>query len=194
MNKKYMLHCINHNISQYYELDRNDLHQFNSFLQVVHIPKRKILYQAGEIHTSLSFITRGIMKAYIYDSKGNEIIFHFPKEDWWVGDISSFYFQKKALIQFESIEECEILSISIKGMNQLQHLNPKFEYAFHNLLKRYIDSFHERYQDHRVLSAKERYDKFLIEYPDLVLRVPLKQIASYLGVSPEFLSKLRKIK
>lgn len=189
-----MFNDINFNLNKLYPLDRNELMLFNSCLSIVRIPKRTKILRANEIHNNIYYVTKGILKAYALDSKGNEVILHFPKEDWWVGDINSFYFGEPAVAQFETIEDSEFLFISKEKYDSLVEENIHFELAFNNLAKRYINSYQSRYIDILTLSAKTRYDKFVAKYPDVIQRVSQKSIASYLGVTPEFLSKMRSSK
>lgn len=164
---------------------------FNSLLTVVNVPKRTVYYKLGETNNCLSFINTGLLKCYVLDKENREVVIHFPKEDWWVSDVNSFYFKEPSRFQYETIENSQLVQITHDKLEVLFLKYPKFENAFHNLLKRYIISFHERYINLLTKSAKERYELFALKYPDLVQRVPQKSIASYLGVTPEFLSKMR---
>jgi len=182
---------INNNLRKYQTFENDEFELFNSLLEYREVSKKVILYESGEVHDSLSYVLQGAFKAYIVNEKGNEIVFHFPIEDWWVCDINSFYFGEPATIQFETIEDCKLLSINASNMAMLKEKNHKFEIAFNNLLKRYIVSIQKKYFDLLSLTANERYNVFINQYPSLVQRVPLKSIASYLGITPEFLSKMR---
>lgn len=186
-----MFSRINSNLRKNYDFEDLDLVLFDSYLELKRIPKKTIYYRAGERNNYLSFVTKGILKAYITDSRGNEIVLHFPKEDWWVGDFNSFHFGEPASVQFETIEDCELLCISSENMHTLVNRCNKFESAFNILMKRHLASFQTRYVNLLTLSAKERFEIFAKNHPDILQRVPQKSIASYVGVTPEFLSKMR---
>lgn len=191
LQKVCMFSRINNNLRKHCDFEDLDLVLFDSYLELRRIQKKTIYYRTGEKNNYLSFVTKGILKAYITDTRGNEIVLHFPKEDWWVGDFNSFHFNEPSLIQFETLEDCELLCISKENMDLLVNRVRNFEVAFNVLMKRHLASFQMRYVNLLSLSAKERYEIFAKNYPDILQRVPQKSIASYIGVTPEFLSKMR---
>lgn len=180
------------NIQKHESFSFEELEYFGSLFETIRIPKKTVYYKLGESNNCLSYINKGLIKGYIYDQDDKDIVLHFCKEDYWVSDVSSFYFQEPSRLQFETIEDTELLQITHDHIQKLFSKHPKFQAAFHNLLKRYIISFQERYINSQIKTALERYEIFEEKFPDLVQRVPQKSIASYLGVTPEFLSKLRR--
>jgi CRP-like cAMP-binding protein len=182
---------IFNNLRKVYPFEDSELDYFRSHLEVVVIPKKTIYYKIGDAENCLSFVNKGLLKCYVHDPEGKEVIMYFCKEDYWAADINSFYLKEPSRFQFETIEETELLQISHERLTIVLKEMPSFEAAFHNLLKRYIINFHERYIHSQTKTALERYEIFENKFPDLIQRVPQKSIASYLGVTPEFLSKMR---
>lgn len=189
-----MFNYINDHIKNFSTISDDDLLMFNSILEFKHFPKKSIIFKAGEVSNYMAFIIKGIGKAYVYDQQKNEFVIYFPKEEWWITDLKSFYNREPASIQFEAIEDCDIICIPHDKLINLLGKKLIFESAAHNIMNHYTILCQERLIDMITLSAKERYEKFALRFPDIIQRVPQKSIASYIGVTPEFLSKIRSMK
>lgn len=186
-----MFELIDKNISKHIQLSEEELIFFHSLLKVKTIGKKQFIQQAGETSHHTGFITKGCVKNYILDEKGHEFIMYFAIEDWWVGDISSFFEQKPGNLFIETIEETEMLTLDYKSSVILFEKIPKFERHFRILIQRSLITLQQRFFDTLAKPAEERYLNFLKKYPEVVNRVPQQLIASYIGVTPEFLSKIR---
>lgn len=158
------------------------------------VPKKSFLLQAGEICDFEYFITKGCIKSYFLDQKGDETILTISTENWWVSDIASFYNRKPSKMYIETIEDCEVLKISSEAKEKLLVEVPRLERVFRLMIQNHLISYQNRLFANISLSAEERYDIFLEKFPHLPQRVPQHLIASYLGISPEFLSRIRSRK
>jgi len=186
-----MFELIDANVAKHIQLTQEEINLFHSLLHVKKFKKKQFLLQPGEICNFTGFITKGCIKNYFVDEKGNDFIMSFAIEDWWVGDISSFYEHKPASIFIETIEDTELLMMDFQGNEQLFKGIPKFERFFRILIQRSLTNLQTRFFQTLAKPAEERYLEFLKKYPQVAQRVPQQLIASYIGVTPEFLSKIR---
>ncbi len=186
-----MYELIDANIAKHIQLTEEEKGLFHSLLTVKKFKKKEFLLQAGEVCHFSGFITKGCIKNYVIDEKGNEFIMYFAIEDWWVGDISSFFEQKPGTLFIETIEDTELLVLDYHSSEKLFKAIPKFERHFRILIQRALSTLQHRFYQTLAKPAEERYLEFLKKYPQVVQRVPQQLIASYIGVTPEFLSKIR---
>ena len=183
---------INRFIQKYVNLPDEELSLFDSFYKPHFYPKKTILLKAGEICQFEAFVVKGCLKTYFIDETGCEVILTFATENWWVSDISSFYEHKPSKMYIETLEDSELLLISPENKEALLQKLPVLERAFRIMIQRHLSVLQERLFGNIALSAQDRYELFLEKYPTLPQRVPQHLIASYLGISPESLSRIRK--
>lgn len=186
-----MFEQIDANVAKHIQLTSQELDYFHSLLKVKKFKKKEFLLQGGDVCHFSGFINKGCIKNYILDDKGNEFIMYFAIEDWWVGDISSFYEQRPGYLFIETIEETELLTLDFNSNEKLLNKIPKFERFFRILIQRSMTTLQQRFFNTLAKPAEDRYLEFLKKYPQVVQRVPQQLIASYIGVTPEFLSKVR---
>lgn len=186
-----MFELIDKNVAKHIQLTDEELSLFHSLLMVKKIKKKQFIQQSGELSHFTGFITKGCVKNYVIDEKGHEFIMYFAVEDWWIGDISSFFEQKPGYLFIETIEDTEMLVLDHKNAELLFAKVPKFERHFRILIQRSLITLQQRFFDTLAKPAEDRYLNFLKKYPKIVNRVPQQLIASYIGVTPEFLSKIR---
>ena len=183
---------INKNISRYVNFSDEELDIFNSLLEYKKVPKKTIMLHEGDICTFEAFVLKGCVRKYYIDSNGFEVILQFAIEDAWVGDISSSAFdQKPSKLYIETLEDCEFLMFNPETKEQLFELTPRFERAFRILVQRHLAVTQHRLINTISKTALDKYLEFLELYPTLPQRVAQHYIASYLGISAEFLSKTR---
>jgi CRP-like cAMP-binding protein len=156
------------------------------------IKKRQFILQEGDICKHNTFVVEGCFKMYLIDPNGKEHNLQFAVENWWIGDIGSFHSEEPSRLTIEALENSVILQIKKEDQWRLFVDYPKFNRIFRVLAENAMVS-----QQHRILqnissTAEERYLDFLKRYPQLFNRISNVQIASYLGVTPEFLSTIRK--
>ncbi|MGQ1947570.1 Crp/Fnr family transcriptional regulator [Geofilum sp. OHC36d9] len=156
------------------------------------VKKKKDLLVAGDTCKYIYFITKGCLRSFYIDSKGVEHIYQIRMDNNWISDLESFFTQKPSKYNIEAIEDTQMLRISFERMEQLYTEVPKLERYFRILFqKAYINAL-KRLNATMWETAMDRYNNMLKEHPDMFQRVPLAYIASYLGITPESLSRIRK--
>ncbi|MDI6048141.1 Crp/Fnr family transcriptional regulator [Flavobacterium yafengii] len=183
---------INKNISRYVTFEPKELEIFNSLLEYKTVPKKTILLHEGEMCNFEAFVIKGCVRKYYIDANGFEVILQFAIENAWVSDISfSIYEEKPSRVYIETLEDCEFFMFSPDTKEELFVRAPKFERAFRILMQRSLAVTQDRLFNTISKTATEKYVEFLDHYPTLSQRVAQHYIASYLGISAEFLSKIR---
>jgi CRP/FNR family transcriptional regulator, cyclic AMP receptor protein len=172
-------------------LGPEDLQQLVSAYVPDRVRKRSMLLQAGEVCDFEAFVVKGCLRMYFIDEKGKEVTLSFAPEGWWVGDLASFTQRMPSRFYIEAVEDSEILRIAFSAKERLFKSVPVLERAFRLAVQRHLSALQERFV--QVLSgpAEVCYSDFLQKYPTLSERIPQTLIASYVGITPEFLSKLR---
>ncbi|PMD90798.1 Crp/Fnr family transcriptional regulator [Siphonobacter sp. BAB-5405] len=183
---------INTNVRKYSSFSEEDLQYFNSLLQHRTVPKKHFLLQEGEVCTFEAYLLKGCIRTYHIDHDGNEVTLQFAIEDWWVSDIISFHEQKPSHWYIETLEDCELLILTPDTKEQLLHRVPAFERMFRLMVQRNLSQLQERFFRTVSSTAVDKYLDFLNRYPAIPQRVAQHYIASYLGFTPEFLSKVRR--
>lgn len=178
-------------VSTFIHLTEDELAFFHSLLRLRKVKKKQFLLQEGEICDFEGFILKGCIKTYYLDKEGVETILLFAVEDWWVSDITSFSERKPSNLFIETLEDSELLTMDFAGKSRLFEKIPAFERMFRLLVQRSLGVLQQRFYASVSQTAEERYKQFLEKYPLVAQRVPQRQIARYIGVSPEFLSKVR---
>ena len=182
---------IDANIAKHIQPDKKELDYFHSLLKLKKVKKKKLLLQAGEICEFEAYMIKGCARIYFLDENGFEVDVAFAIEDWWLSDLASFTQQKPADLFIQTIEDCEMFFITYNDKEKLYKQVPKFERFFRILTQRSYDTTIKRLISTIAKPAQERYQDFIKKYPTIPQRVPQHLIAAYLGISPEFLSKIR---
>ncbi|WP_212003999.1 Crp/Fnr family transcriptional regulator [Chitinophaga sp. HK235] len=164
---------------------------FHDLLKFKQVRKRTYLLQEGKICDFEAYIIKGCIRTYYLSDDGTETVLSFATEDWWVSDPYSFTEQTPSNMFIESLEDCELLMIDCKSKAILYKKVPKFETLFRLLIQRSLFVLQKRIHSLVSQTAEQRYLAFIETYPQVVRRVPQNQIARHLGISPEFLSKVR---
>jgi CRP-like cAMP-binding protein len=186
-----MFSAINRNVSKSASFSAQELERMYSLLQVKQYPKKTYLLQEGEICQFEGYVNKGCVRTYFIDENGFEVTLMFAIEDWWIGDIASFYNQASSNLFIETLEETELLVFNPVTKEVLLNEIPKFERVFRLMVQRRLAVTQERLIHTISKPATDKYLDFIRRYPDIPQRVPQHYIASYLGISPEFLSKIR---
>src|SRR5215213_7254896 len=187
-----MFELILQNISKHIQLTEKEKEYFISILQAKKIRKRQYLVQAGESCRYEYFINKGCLRQYYLDDKGHEHVLYFAIEDYWISDMYGLTTGEPALTNIDALEDCELLVIEKTFYEELFIEVPKLERFFRIILQRSLIGQQRRVIENMSLHADERYYRFAERYPFLEQRLPQKQIASYLGITPESLSRIRK--
>lgn len=183
---------INNSISRYVSFSEEELTLFNSLLEYKKVPKKTIMLHEGEMCNFEAFVIKGCIRKYFIDANGFEVILQFGIENAWVSDISfSIYEDKPSQVFIETLEDCEFYMFSPETKETLFEKAPRFERAFRILMQRNLSVTQHRLFNTISKTAMEKYVEFLEVYPTIPQRVAQHYIASYLGISAEFLSKVR---
>ncbi|HLF45606.1 MAG TPA: Crp/Fnr family transcriptional regulator [Chitinophagaceae bacterium] len=179
------------NISRFIDLTDDEKQYFISLLKVKKLRKKQYLLQEGDICRYECFVNKGCLRAYSIDEKGQEHIVQFAIEDWWIGDMYSFLTQTPARLTIDALEDAELFCIDNPSLENIFSRIPKFERFFRLLVQNAFIAGQRRIIDSMSLTADEQYCRFIENYPLMEQRLPLKQIASFLGITPESLSRIR---
>ncbi len=156
--------------------------------------KRQFVLQEGDVSTQFYFVVSGCLRSYKIDEKGNIYILQFATENWWINDLGSFHDLKPSSLNIDALEDTVVLQISRDDLLSLYEGAPQFNRFFRILIERAFVRLQERLMQNISSTAEERYQSFLEVYPHLVNRLSQVQIAAFLGITPEFLSRLRNIR
>jgi len=186
-----MFEAINKFVKKRIVISPEEISLFNSLLQHKKVPKKTYLLQEGEICRFEAYINKGCIRTYYINENGIEVTLQFAIEDWWVSDITSFHEQKPSRMFIETLEDCELLILTPESKEQLLQKAPCFERMFRIMVQRNLSALQERLFKTIVTTAVDKYLDFIERYPTIPQRVAQHYIASYLGFTPEFLSKVR---
>jgi CRP/FNR family transcriptional regulator, anaerobic regulatory protein len=156
--------------------------------------KRQYLLHEGEVCTQFYFVVRGCLRMYKIDEKGGTHILQFAGENYWINDLGSFHGVKPSALNIDALEDTVVLQISRDDLISLYLQAPKFDRIFRVLLENSFIRLQQRLLQNISSTAEERYETFLEIYPHLINRLSGVQIAAFLGITPEFLSRLRNRK
>lgn len=179
-------------VSRYISLTEEETAFFVSLLKTRLLRKRQYLLQVGDVSRNEYFINSGCLRAYTVDDKGMEHVVQFAIEDWWVNDMYSFLTQTPATLFIEAMEDTEIVTLDRHAYDELMEKVPKFERMFRIILQNAFIAQQRRIVENMSLPAHERYLLFQQRYPQFEQRLPQHQVASYLGITPESLSRIRR--
>jgi len=193
-NQQKITDLILKNISKHINLNNEESNYFASLINFKEVAKKNFIQKEGQPCKKISYVHSGALRAYHMDKECKEATIMFAVADWWVTDMFCFLNEKPAMMYIEAIEDSSILQLSKENLEELFYKVPKFERFFRILMQNAYTREQLRIIENLSLSAEERYNSFLSKYPQIAKVVTQKQIASYLGVTPEFLSTLRKNK
>lgn len=180
------------NIGAHIQLDKAERDFFLSLLHVKKLQRKEFLLQQGEVCLTENFIVQGCLRVYTIDDSGFEHIVTFGIEGWWISDLLSFFTGTETFYYIDALEDTELLQISKYNLHILYQRVPKFERFFRIILQNAYIAQQHRINQNLALDAEQRYLQFIEKYPALEQRIPQKQVAAYLGITPVFLSMLRK--
>ncbi|VXB12874.1 conserved hypothetical protein [Flavobacterium sp. 9AF] len=179
------------NISKIISLSDKEKDFILSKIEIRQYKSKTILHQAGNIARHSYFVNSGLLRSFTINDQIVEHVLHFACEGWWIGDMYSLLSQKPGNLFIEVLEDAEVVLLSKENQEILYHEIPKLERFFRILIENSLVAHQERLMDNLSLSAEERFEKFCTKYPTLIQKIPQKQIASYIGVTPEFFSKMK---
>jgi CRP-like cAMP-binding protein len=187
-----MITLLKENISKHITLSDIEMDAFCDLFQKKIVKKKTFLLREGEVCGFEGFVTKGLFRVYHIDQNGFEQILYFAIENWWITDIDSFTNEKPSQLFIEAIEDSEVLVISKKNKEYAYTELPLIEKLFRVMTQKTHVALQRRMIDNLSKTADQRYLDFIEKYPALSNRLTNLQIAAYLGVSHEFLSKIRR--
>lgn len=173
-------------------LDSEEIYAIKNVFKERRIKRRQFILQEGDVCKLNTFVVEGCFRMYFVDEKGKEHNIQFAVENWWIGDIGSFHSEEPSKLYIEAIENSIILQIRKQDQLDLFINHPKFNRIFRVFTENALVTYQRRVLQNISSTAEERYLDFLKRYPYFFNRISNVQIASFLGVTPEFLSTIRK--
>ncbi len=186
-----MDHLILSNVSRFIALSEEEEKCFVRSFEIQFVPKRTKILEQGSLCQNLYFVASGSLRAYHLNADGKECTVMFAIEDWWITDMDAFINSKAASLTLEALEDSHLYAISLNTLNDLLASKPQLEKYFRILFQRAYVREQRRVLDSISLAVEERFANFTKKYPNIIKKVTQKQIASYLGVTPEFLSMVK---
>lgn len=181
-------------VATYIKLTTEEEDYFISLLRITKVKKKQYIVQPDFTCKYRSYVLKGAMRAYLVDNKAQTHTIAFAIEDWWISDLNSYMNQEPATLFVEALEDSILIQIDYNSELLLLEKIPKFERFFRILAQRSFAFLQKRMLSNLSKTAEERYDEFIQKYPSIVKRVPQYALASYLGFSTVFLSKIRNKK
>lgn len=180
-------------ISKHIRLSSEEEELFETFWIEKTLEKGDYLLRNGETCRTDNYIISGALKTfYINPENGREEILYFAIDNWWAADIDSFRTQETSIYNIQALEKTRLLQISFYSFNKMLEQLPKLERYFRIITESYLGSLQRRMIQNNMHSAEQRYVNFIEKYPQIANKVPQYLIASYLGISAEFLSRIRQ--
>ncbi len=179
------------NLGKFVSLTEQDTAIVQSLFKVSRFRRHQYLLQEGTVTRYETFVLKGLTRTYELDDKGQEHVVQFGPEDWWVGDIYSFLTETPATFNIDCLEDTEVAQITKPDLEKLYQEVPKLERHFRILVQNAFIATTQRLSSTLSKSATERYEEFIHKFPQIEQRVPNHQIASYLGITPQSLSRIR---
>ena len=186
------LHNITTYLSEILEVPKDLLDPCSENYTFKKVSKNHILLQPGDICRETYFVEKGLLRMYSIDKNGKEHIIQFAPETWLISDRSSLYFNEKSKYYIEAVEESEVLLLNNHFFTNMIEKFPQTAENNDLLLQKHIRNLQNRVNSLLADTAEERYMTFIKMYPDILQRVPQWMVASYLGITPESLSRVRK--
>lgn len=179
-------------INRHLPLEEKESLYFSSLLIPARVKQGEFIEKVGEITRYFIHVQSGCLMSYYTDKEGFDHVIQFSTAGWWTGDLHSFTKQMPSIYSTRALAESEVFYLPKDDMDQLLERYPKFERYFRILFQNSLITHQDRIIQNFADTAEIRYEHFRKKYPSLEQFVPLKYIASYLGITPEFLSKIRK--
>jgi CRP-like cAMP-binding protein len=174
------------------EISEAEFSQIEPLVKQKAVAKGTILLAVGEVCRHSYFVVDGCLRSYVIDDKGKEHIIQFAPENWWISEQISLMNHEPSMYFIDSVEDSSLLELEPDFFDQMHKILPQAKAMSSRLQWNSLRSFQKRLVSHLSATGEERYLSFIKMYPQLALRLPQKMIASYLGVTPESLSRIRK--
>ena len=173
------------------DLSEKEADEFNKSFEEKKIKKRQFIVQPNFTNRHRYFVLKGAFRSYAVTDDGREQTLQFGIENWWVSDFNSYLYQQPATLFIVALEDSVVLQLDYEKEQELKRRNHKYETFFRVLAEKGLAFEHRRILSNATQSAEERYENFLIDFPQFVQRAPQYAIASYLGMTTQFLSRIK---
>ncbi len=173
-------------------ISSEDAEESTKYLKIKAVLKGDVLLRNGDLCQHNFFVEKGLLRSYVLGSDGKEHVIQFAPENWFIVDRASVYFNDPSEIFIDAVEDSQVVLVDADFMERLAKLNSEYAKFNDRLLHNHIRHIQKRLQLLLGASAEKRYLGFIEMYPNLLMRVPQWMIASYLGITPESLSRVRK--
>jgi CRP-like cAMP-binding protein len=183
---------IINSISKYVPLEDVEHLYISSLLLPLKIRQGEFTERTSNISKGMIYVNSGCLMTYFTDKEATDHVIQFATAGWWTGDLHSFTSQTPSIYSTKALADSEVLLLPKNDMDQLLERFPKLERYFRIIFQNSLVTHQHRIIQNFSVGAEERYHQFQEKYPSLEQYVPLKYIAAYLGITPEFLSKIRR--
>lgn len=191
-NRFFMKSQLHNYLNRYASFSNKDINAFYGYLTTKTYEKKEFLLKEGDVCKYKFFIIKGLIRIFNIDDKGHENIIHFGIENWWTTNFESFITEKPSLVYIQALEETTVLAIHKDNLEKAYRSIPKLERVFRITTENMLIAIKRKNEFYIKMSSKERYDFFIKTLPSFSQRIPQYMIASYLDITPEYLSELRK--
>ena len=174
------------------KVDPSDFPRIQAVCQIKKIRKRQYLMHEGEVWKHVVFVTKGCFRTFSIDDEGGEHSIYFAPENWWTGDRQSFVTGLPTKFNIDALEDSEAVLITKDNFETLCKELPLFNDMINDILHNSFISSQSRIHGYVCNNAQEKYREFMEKYPDMIVRIPQNMIASFLGIAPETLSRIRR--
>ena len=187
-----MFTLLHQKITEIVDLSDEEFDLLKSLFVPKKLRKRQYLLQEGDVCKYQAFVEKGILRSYTLDDKGAEHVLQFATEGWWIADLSSYLTGEPSPFHIDAIEDAELLLINKASWNEALEKIPQLERYFRILIQNHLIATQKRLMQSLSDTAEVKYLRYIQLYPDCLQRIPQHMIASYLGVTRETLSRLRR--
>lgn len=186
------MQSLQEHLQKFIPISEQEIRRFCDFFTPKEVQKKAFLLREGEVCKFEAFVLKGLFKVFHINDKGDEQILFFAVEDWWVTDFDSFDTQTPSQLHIQALEDSQILLISKENKDKALQEIPILHQLFHRMAKKTCAALQRRMIDNLSKNADERYWDYWKKYPHIAKRLTNVQMAAYLGVSHEFVSKIRR--
>lgn len=179
-------------LNRYQPFSTEEIDTIYSYMKVRTFQKKEHLLLEGEVCSHYYFILSGLVRSYLIDDKAQEKIVRFGIENWWITEHTSFYETSPSRYYIQALEPTQVLTLSKRHLEQLFDSVPKLERVFRIILEKLLTALIKKHEIYEKMSSREHYEEFLRNLPEFSTRIPQYMLASYLDITPEYLSSLRK--
>lgn len=187
-----MFDLLHQKLNSVITISEEEFQQFCTSFKPKKLRKKQYLLQSGDVNRYQAFVVKGLLRSYTVDEKDNEHILQFASEGWWIADLSSYLTSEPSILNIDALEDAELLLLDKNAWETSMKSIPVLEHYFRIILQNHLVATQKRLLQSLSETAEEKYTRFLKTYPECLQRMPQHMIASYLGITRETLSRVRK--